>query len=114
MEQGLLTGTMSPERSFRDGDTRKTNPLFSPASIRRVNAIVAELRPFADTYRSSVAQVMIALTAQQSGITHVLVGARDAAQAEENAGGGHLRITPEDVQAMNGIAERLAAIREQE
>jgi len=43
----------------------------------------------------------------------VLVGARDAAQAKENAGGGHLRLAPEDLRAMNGIADRLAAMRDQ-
>ena len=57
MERGLLTGSMAPGRIFKNGDTRKTNPLFSPDSIRRINAIVAELRPFADTYRATVAQV---------------------------------------------------------
>ena len=113
MEQGLLTGAMSPERGFRDGDTRKTNPLFSPESIRRVNTIVAELRPFAEKHKATVAQVVIALTAQQTGITHLLVGARDAVQAKENAAGGYLRLAPEDLRAMNAVADRLAAMREQ-
>jgi aryl-alcohol dehydrogenase-like predicted oxidoreductase len=113
MEQGLLTGTMSPERSFKDGDMRKTNALFSPESIRRVNAIVAELRPFADTYKATIAQVLIALTAQQTGITHLLIGARDATQAKENARGGHLQLASDDVRAMQTIADKLAAIREQ-
>lgn len=113
MEQGLLTGAMSPERSFKDGDTRKTNALFSPESIRRVNAILAELRPFADTYKATIAQVMIALTAQQTGITHLLIGARDAAQAKENARGGYLQLAPDDVRAMQKIADKLAAVQEQ-
>jgi aryl-alcohol dehydrogenase-like predicted oxidoreductase len=113
MEQGLLTGAMSAERSFKDGDTRKTNALFSPESIRRVNAILAELRPFADTYKATIAQVVIALTARQTGITHLLIGARDAAQAKENARGGQLQLAPEDARAMQAIAGKLAAIREQ-
>ena len=45
MEQGLLTGTMSPGRVFNEGDTRRDNPLFSPESIGRVNAILAEFGP---------------------------------------------------------------------
>ncbi len=111
MEQGLLTGSMAPGRVFKDGDTRKTNPLFSPESIRRVNAIVAELRPFAEKYKVTVAQIVIALTAAQRGITHVLVGARDAAQAKENALGGCIELSREDLAAMNAIADKLAALK---
>jgi methylglyoxal reductase len=112
LEQGLLTATMSPDRAFEDGDTRKTNPLFGPESIRRINAIVAELRPFAEKYKATVAQIVIALTASQRGITHILVGARDAAQAKENAGGGHIELSNEDLGDMNVVADKLAALRQ--
>jgi len=111
MEQGLLTGVMSPGRSFKDGDTRRTNPLFTPDSIRRINGIVGELRPFAEKYKATIAQVVIALTALQRGITHVLVGARDAGQARENAKGGYLEYEAEDVKAMNVIADKLPALK---
>ena len=110
-EQGLLTGAMSPGRSFGDGDTRRTNPLFTPDSIRRFNGIVGELKPFAEKYKATVAQVVIALTLLQRGITHVLVGARDAAQARENAKGGYLEIEAKDLQAMNAIADKLPALK---
>jgi methylglyoxal reductase len=113
MEQGLLTGTMSPDRVFPDGDTRRTNPLFRPESIRRVNALVAEMRPFAEKYKATIPQVMIGLTAEQRGITHVLVGARDAAQAKENARGGKLAFSSEDLKAMNVLGDRLAALKGQ-
>ena len=55
--------------------------------------------------------MVIALTAVQRGITHVLVGARDAAQARENARGGEIELSPEDVTAMNAIAAGLGACR---
>ena len=111
MEQGLLTGAMSPGRSFGDGDTRRTNPLFTPDSIRRINGIVGELKPFAEKYGATLAQVVIALTALQRGITHVLVGARNATQARENAKGGYLEFEAEDVKAMNAIADNLTALK---
>jgi methylglyoxal reductase len=111
MEQGLLTGAMQPDRSFPDGDTRRTNPQFAPARIRAVNAVLGELRPYAEKYGATVPQLVIALTAQQRGITHVLVGARDAAQARENARGGELALSPEDEREMSAIAARLAACR---
>jgi len=110
MERGLLTGTMPPDRTFKDGDTRRTNPLFSSESIRRVNSVVAELRPFAEKYKATVGQVVIALTAAQRGITHMLVGARDAKQAKENALGGCITLSSADLPAMNVIADKLARL----
>lgn len=108
LEQGLLTGAMKPERQFPEGDTRRGNPTFSKDNIGRVNGILAELRPFAEKYRATLPQVVIALTARQRGVTHVLVGARDAAQAKENAGGGFLHFSDEDQKALNAIAAKLS------
>jgi len=107
LEQGLLSGAMQPGRTFPEGDTRRGNPRFSGASMERVNAILAGLGPFVEKYRASVSQLVIALTARQPGITHVLVGARDAAQARENAKGGALDLSAEDVTRMQEIADQL-------
>ena len=111
MEQGLLTGAMRPGREFADGDTRKGNPMFDAQTIQRVNAVLADLRPFAEKYGATLPQIVIALTARQPGITHVLVGARDATQARENAGGGCLDLSANDVREMNGIVGRLQTVR---
>jgi methylglyoxal reductase len=113
MEQGLLSGALSPDRLFKDGDSRRTNPLFAPESIRRINATVGELAPFAEKYKASLAQIIIALTSLQRGITHVLVGARDAVQAKENAKAGTLEFEAGDLKAMNAIAEKLTALAPQ-
>ena len=109
MEQGLLTGAMRPGRAFGPGDTRRDNPRFSPASIQRVNGILSDLRPFAEKYGTTISQLVIALTARQPGITHVLVGARDAEQARENAAGGMLELSAEDVIRMQKVVDRLPA-----
>jgi len=72
-----------------------------------VNSILQELRPYAEQYGVTLAQLVIALTAHQRGITHVLVGARDAAQARENAVGGCLDLSEGDVAAMTAIVAKL-------
>lgn len=107
MEQGLLTGAMQPGRTFNEGDTRRGNPRFSAEAITRVNRILADLRPYAEKYKATLAQVVIALTARQPGITHVLVGARDARQAREDALGGCLDLSPGDLREMQVIVDRL-------
>jgi len=91
--------------------TRKGNPLFGAQSIERVNAVLAELRPFAEKYHAALAQLIIALTSRQLPITHILVGAPNEAQALENAGGGCLGLSASDVREMNGIPSRLKTSR---
>ncbi len=106
MEQGLLTGTMSPDREFPEGDTRRGNPKFSPENRRLANAMLEELKPFAENYGVGIGQLVIALTAAQRGITHVLVGARDAKQALENAVGGTIQLSLEDVKTMTDTVNK--------
>ena len=107
IEQGLLSGKMSPSRKFDDGDTRKGNPLFSAENVTKVNSILKELEPFAKKYEVNLIQLVIALTAAQRGITHVLIGARNEKQARENLVGGEIHIDPNDLKDMNKIAEKL-------
>jgi aryl-alcohol dehydrogenase-like predicted oxidoreductase len=103
LEQGLLSGTMSPDRTFRDGDTRKTNPKFRPENIQLVNDSLSKLEPFRKKYGVTLTQLIISLTFHQTGITHVLIGSRDEVQASENAGAGNLNLESSDVHKMNEI-----------
>ncbi len=100
MEKGLLYGKMSPEREFKEGDSRKKDPNFSAGNIKKVNEMLNTFQPIAEKYGVSIAQLIIALTATQRGITHMLIGARNAKQAEENALGGSITLSDEDVQFM--------------
>lgn len=107
LEQGLLTGKMSHDRSFAEGDTRRTNPMFSAQSIQSVNDSLMELEPYRAKYEVTLPQLVIALTFHQAGITHVLVGARNEKQAEENAAAGYIRLDPSEVSSMNKIFSAL-------
>lgn len=105
MEQGLLSGTMDPERVFPDGDMRKNDSKFNRENRIKVNKALENFKPIAGKHGVSVSQVVIALTALQRGITHVLIGARDAQQAAENAKAGWLRLTPTEVKELNRIID---------
>ncbi len=100
MERGLLTGKMSPEREFKEGDKRKNDPKFSTENRKNVNEMLKTFQPIAEKSGVSIAQLIIALTATQRGITHMLIGARNAKQAQENAVGGCITLSDEDVQFM--------------
>lgn len=103
---GLLTGKIGPERQFSGDDQRIDDPRFSVENRQRVAAMLADFQPIAASYDLSIAQLVIAWTAAQPGITHVLCGARTAQQAIENARAGQVTLRPEDLQAMNTIIEQ--------
>ncbi len=103
---GLLTGKITPERKFNPGDLRNDNPRFSPENIHRVNAMLAEFNPIAEVHEATMSQLVIAWTFIQPGVTHVLCGARNEAQAIDNARAGELPLTQDEIQQMNDIIQK--------
>jgi len=85
LSQGLLTGKVGVDRELSEGDMRSQNPRFTAENRRRVLYFLEELRPIADAHGATLAQLTIAWTLAQPGLTHALVGARNPQQAVENA-----------------------------
>lgn len=107
LAQGLLTGAISPGRTFPDGDQRKDNPRFSEANRRQVAAMLDAFRPIAAGHGLTLAQLALAWTFSQPGCTHVLAGARSPRQAVENAAAGTARLTADERLAMQDVIDRL-------
>lgn len=101
---GLLSGKMTPERTFEGDDQRKDNPRFSSANRQKVQALMDEILPIAQIHDATLAQTIIAWTLQQPGITFSLCGARNPDQARENAHAGRIRLTDNDIVKMNTAA----------
>jgi aryl-alcohol dehydrogenase-like predicted oxidoreductase len=106
LAMGMLTGKMGPEREFGAGDIRGKQPRFSRENRAKVTALLSELKPIADRHRLTLTQLVIAWTASQPGLTHVLCGARTPEQAVENATAGSVEMPPAELQAMNEIVGR--------
>nr|MEC9418417.1 aldo/keto reductase [Pseudomonadota bacterium] len=94
---GLLTGKIGPDRTFEGDDQRKDNPRFSVENRRKVARLMDAIAPIAEAHDATKAQVVIAWTLQQPGITFSLCGARDPEQARENAKAGRLRLTSDEI-----------------
>ena len=110
LANGLLTGKVDPERIFPEGDLRHDNPMFSRESRIRVMEMLDRMRPVARKYNFTDSQLAIGWTLAQPGITHVLVGARDAGQAAENAAGGVAALTAADVKQVTEAAQAGALV----
>ena len=93
---GLLTGRIGPERAFHGDDLRIRDPRFSPENRARAVAFAAAVKPIADAHGASVAELVIAWTIRQPGITFALSGARNPDQASENARAGRIRLSEAD------------------
>ncbi|MEZ6241632.1 MAG: aldo/keto reductase [Phycisphaerales bacterium] len=105
---GLLTGKIGPGRKFGEGDVRAGRPRFAPDNLKRVAALLARFEPIRERHGCTLGQLVIAWTLARPGLTHALVGARNAEQAVENAGAGSIELSGEDLGVMNAAVKELA------
>ena len=67
------------------------------------------MQPIADAHKASLAQLIIRWTTQQPGITAALVGARNAEQAQHNAGAMNFTLTDDESAQMRQSFDDCAA-----
>ncbi len=88
--RGLLSGKFGADHQFPVTDHRSAVWLFQPSLRQRVLAALEKARPMAKTLGVSLANLAVAWVTSTPGITAAIVGARNAAQAIENARAGRL------------------------
>ena len=100
LEQGLLTGKIGMDRVFQPTEFRSNtywNDWLIPANRRRVLDLLASWQDLTDKYACTLSQLVLAWTAAQPGVTHVLAGGRNIAQVTENAKAGELNLETADL-----------------
>ncbi len=108
LQRGVLTGKIRPGHVFKEGDNRGDSKYYKGDNLNRINAFLDELRPMAEAKKVTLAQLVIRWTVDRPGITVALVGARDAAQAVQNAEAIAVKFTTEEVKWIN---EKLYALK---
>jgi aryl-alcohol dehydrogenase-like predicted oxidoreductase len=103
---GLLTGSIGPERRFEGDDLRIGDPRFSVGNRRKVADFAAEIAPLAVARGAGIAEIVIAWTLRQPGITFALCGARNPGQARENARAGTVGLDDAALAAIDAAAAR--------
>jgi len=98
---GLLTGAIDPGRAFSGDDQRKDNPRFSASNRQKVAALKKAIQPISEQHKASMAQIVIAWTLAQPGITFALCGARNPEQALDNARAGEIRLGSDELAAID-------------
>jgi aryl-alcohol dehydrogenase-like predicted oxidoreductase len=103
MEMGILTGKITMDYELPDDDTRKTRPWFQPDKRQEVLNALEKIKPIADKYDATLAQISIAWIFSQPGVTAAIVGSRNPEQAESNASAGLLELEKEDIISIKDI-----------
>ncbi len=103
LAQGLLTGTLSRNTVFAEGDERRTTVLFQPGVYEHALDAVDGLRPIAKKYGKSVPQLAVQWLTSRPGVSAPLLGARTVREIEENVGSVGWTITADDVAAIDQL-----------
>jgi myo-inositol catabolism protein IolS len=80
---GLMSGKLTGNETFAENDERSTIP---PSLVKTSISIANQLKPLADKYNKTVAQVIVNFILNQPQVGCVLVGASSLSQVEENVG----------------------------
>jgi len=105
--QGLMTGKVTMDRTFKEGDARAERPWFKPENRKRVLDMLERIRPIADGHGVTLSQLAINWVFSQKGLTTAIVGARDEKQVAENAKAANFTLTADELQTIRAAVEAL-------
>jgi aryl-alcohol dehydrogenase-like predicted oxidoreductase len=111
MASGLLTGAMTRERAaaFAADDFRSRNPEFKEPRLSKNIELVERLRQIGSRHGRNPGEVAIAWALRHPAITGVIVGARNAKQAEGVMKAAEFTLSAAEIAEIDGAAVSAAA-----
>src|SRR5690606_22133415 len=104
--KGLLAGRLPRDHQFADADGRKKYPMFQGAEWQKNQDFMDEIKRIACEAGCEPAQLVIAWTLRQPGITAALCGAKRAWQIRETAGAMHVELSAASLQQIEAALLR--------
>ncbi len=101
---GLLSGKYGPDAPTGPDGARRTAFDFPPVDKDRAWACVAAMRKIAEARDSSVARVALAWLLAKPHVTSIIIGAKTTDQLKDNLGAVELRLTDEEVAALDEVS----------
>jgi aryl-alcohol dehydrogenase-like predicted oxidoreductase len=101
--KGLLAGKMARDHQFDSRDRRLTYEVYQGAAWQRAQDLLDQLRAMASELDCTVAQLVVAWTVAQPGITSALCGAKRPEQIQETAAAMRLHMDAELLAQINGL-----------
>jgi aryl-alcohol dehydrogenase-like predicted oxidoreductase len=98
LAQGALSGKYS-SRKVPKGDVRRTNPIFERKNLARMKGLLNVMSKVASRHDCTMSQVALAWLMKDS-IVVPIPGAKNADQANENAGAAGVELSAEDLKSL--------------
>ena len=111
LEQGLLTGKYPRDFKIPGNQSRLEKNWYQPENLSKLWDMMEQWNPLCEKYKCNYGQLAIAWTAAQADNLLVLNGARKVTQAQDNAKGGEIILSKEDVAYMKNL---LSCVEEKE
>jgi aryl-alcohol dehydrogenase-like predicted oxidoreductase len=106
LSRGLLSGRLTSPDDLAPEDLRRDLPRFEGENFARNLAVVEQLQRLADEQRATLSQLAIAWLLAQGDDIVPIPGAERRRWLEENVGAVEVRLTPEDLAAIEQVAWR--------
>ncbi|MDJ0578785.1 aldo/keto reductase [Crocosphaera sp.] len=103
LDQGLLTGKYTPEKQEEVIGARKIDPKFSASGLKKIEPVINQLKQLGETYDKTPAQVALNWLIAQGDVIPI-PGAKNAKQAQENAGAMGWLLSDEDVKKLSSLS----------
>ncbi len=110
--RGFLSGTITDPSQFQDGDFRKGHPRFTGENFQRNLDVVEKVKELARTRNATPAQIAIAWVLAQGKDIVPIPGTKRRSYLEEDLGALEIRLTEQELAAIEEIAPRGVAAGE--
>ncbi|MCA9245732.1 MAG: aldo/keto reductase [Planctomycetales bacterium] len=104
--KGLLAGKLPRDHVFDPQDGRAKYPMFQGDEWQKNQDLVDALREIASAAGRTVAELTVAWTIRQPGITSALCGAKRPDQIRETAGGARWELREAEIDAIDAALAR--------
>ncbi len=101
MQRGILTGKITTETHFKEGDHRPSMPFYQEPNLGKINRFLDKIKPIAEGKNATLAQLVLKWTLKQPGIFCVLAGARNEQQAADNVKAAEIDLTAGEMEIIN-------------
>jgi aryl-alcohol dehydrogenase-like predicted oxidoreductase len=103
LAQGLLTGKYTPATLPDLQGARRLDPRFTPQGLKKLAPLISTLQEIGEKYDRTPAQVALNWLMAQGNVLPI-AGAKNADQAQQNAGALGWSLSPEAVDRLGAIS----------
>lgn len=100
LEQGLLTGKVTMDYKFGEKEARAKIPWYIPENRIKVITMLDNWTDLTTKYNCTIAQLVVSWTMWQSGMSHILCGARKPEQIADTVKAADVTLTTEEIKRM--------------